>query len=285
MAKFRNVSVKFWSDPFIETLTPEQKYFFLYLITNEHTSQCGIYEISLRQMSFETGYNLDTVNKLMLFFIDKGKIKYSESTKELAIKNFVKHNPQGSPKVKKFVEKELETVKDRVLIGYIYGMDTLSQEEEDEEEEEEEKQEEGFCSGDKIVLNVEKCTEIALKDERWVNANKTNEAELKAFNAHLEKQGTYLKNPAEYKKHFSNWKNKKAAEKPNTVPVENKPKTLKERYLSPLLREGITLNEWEAEFDRLRPNLEAVDLTYINQSYIRGEPKWKKAVLQEFFKR
>jgi hypothetical protein len=136
-----------------------------------------------------------------------------------------------------------------------------------------------------IVLNVEKCTEIALKDERWVNANKTNKSELTAFNAFLEAQGVYLKNPADYKKHFSNWKKKKPAEKPNTVPVENKPKTLKERYLSPLLREGITLNEWEAEFDRLRPNLEAVDLTYINQSYIRGEPKWKKAVLQEFFKR
>lgn len=141
MAKFRNVSVKFWSDPFIESLTPEKKYFFLYLITNEHTTQCGIYEISLRQMSFETGYNTETVAKLVEFFEKNGKIKYSKKTNELAIKNFVKHNPQGSPKVKAFVMKELENVKDRLLIGYLYAIDTVSQEEEEQEETKEQEQE------------------------------------------------------------------------------------------------------------------------------------------------
>lgn len=140
VAKFRNVSVKFWSDPFIESLTPEKKYFFLYLITNEHSAQCGIYEISFRQMAFETGYNQETVGKLVQFFEKSGKIKYSRKTNEIAIKNFVKHNPQGSPKVAAFVEKELKQVKDRLLIAYIYAMDTLSQEEEEETEEEEEEE-------------------------------------------------------------------------------------------------------------------------------------------------
>lgn len=141
MAKFRNVSTKFWSDPFIESLTPEKKYFFLYLITNEHTTQCGIYEVSFRQMSFETGYNTETVAKLVEFFEKKGKIKYSRKTNELAIKNFIRHNPQGSPKVKSFVDKELKNVKDRLLIPYIYAIDTLSQEEQEEEETKEEEQE------------------------------------------------------------------------------------------------------------------------------------------------
>ncbi len=141
MAKYRTVSVKFWSDPFVDTLTPEKKYFFLYLITNEHSSQCGIYEISFRQMSFETGYNQETIEKLIQFFEKSGKIKYSKKTNEIAIKNFVKHNPQGSPKVKAFVDKELKLVKDRLLIGYIYAMDTLSQEEQEEEETKEEEQE------------------------------------------------------------------------------------------------------------------------------------------------
>lgn len=138
MAKFRNVSVKFWSDPFIESLTPEKKYFFLYLITNEHTTQCGIYEISIRQMAFETGYNADTVSKLIEFFERSGKVKYSRKTNELAIKNFVKHNPQGSPKVKAFVDKELKHIKDSLLIAYLYGTDTVSQEEQEQEETKEE---------------------------------------------------------------------------------------------------------------------------------------------------
>lgn len=140
MAKFRNVSVKFWSDPFIETLTPDKKLFFLYLITNEHATQCGIYEISLRLMAFETGYKLEAVEKLIEFFEGHKKIKYSRKTNEVAIKNFVRHNPQGSPKVKSFVEKELLCVKDRLLIAYIYDTDTVSQVELEEEETKEEEQ-------------------------------------------------------------------------------------------------------------------------------------------------
>ena len=142
MAKFRNVSVKFWSDPFIESLTPEKKYFFLYLITNEHSSQCGIYEISFRQMAFETGYNQETIEKLIQFFESERKIKYSKKTNEIAIRNFVKHNPQGSPKVASFVQKELKQVKDRLLIPYIYATDTLSQQEQEEEQTQTEEQKE-----------------------------------------------------------------------------------------------------------------------------------------------
>ncbi|MEH7458486.1 replication protein, partial [Bacillus sp. JJ1127] len=34
MAKFRQVHVDFWQDGFVLDLTPEEKYFFLYLMTN-----------------------------------------------------------------------------------------------------------------------------------------------------------------------------------------------------------------------------------------------------------
>lgn len=143
MAKFRNVSVKFWSDPFIESLSPDKRYFYLYLITNEHTAQCGIYEITTKQISEGTGYNKATVEKMVDFFEKTGKIKYSRKTSEMAIKNFVKHNPQGSLTVKAFVDKELKNVKDRLLVAYVYATDTLSQEEQEEEEtEEQEKKEE-----------------------------------------------------------------------------------------------------------------------------------------------
>lgn len=46
-AKFRMVHTSFWNDPTVsEEMTPEDKYFFLYLLTNEHTTQIGIYGIS-----------------------------------------------------------------------------------------------------------------------------------------------------------------------------------------------------------------------------------------------
>ncbi len=138
MAAFRKISVTFWSDSFIGDLTPEQKYFYLYLMTNDKTTQCGIYETSIRKICFDTGYNSETVLKLLDFFQEKNKIRFSKETNEIALLNWVKFNDSNSPKVLSCVEKELKNVKNRVLIQYLYSMDTESQEEEEEEEEKEE---------------------------------------------------------------------------------------------------------------------------------------------------
>ncbi|MEO6610722.1 MAG: DUF6291 domain-containing protein [Chitinophagaceae bacterium] len=56
------------------------------------------------------------------------------------------------------------------------------------------------------LFKIEECLEIALKDDRWVRANKTSREELKEFNLLLEKRSVYDKNPGDYKSHFSNWK-------------------------------------------------------------------------------
>lgn len=126
MAIFRKVHVQFWGDIFVQSLTPEQKFFFLYLLTNEKTRQCGIYEISTRQISYDTGYNVDTVNKMIDFFTGAKKIQYSRQTNEIAIKNWDKYNGSSSPKVQNLVNKELVEVKDKDLIEYINSTDTVS---------------------------------------------------------------------------------------------------------------------------------------------------------------
>jgi len=142
MAIFRKVEVKFWSDSFVESLTPEQKYFYLYLMTNEKTTQCGIYECSIRKMSIDTGYNQETIEKLLEFFQNKKKIHYSKATNEICLTNWLKYNDSTSHTVKKCIENELLKVKNRVLIQYLYSMDTHSQEEEEKEEEQEKEKKE-----------------------------------------------------------------------------------------------------------------------------------------------
>ena len=141
MAIFRKVHVTFWRDEFVESLTPEQKFFYLYLLTNDRTTQCGIYEITIKQMCYDTGYNDDTINKLIYYFVGTGKVRYSNETKEIALKNWVKYNDSNSPKVKACIDNELKKVKNRVLIQYIYSMDTHLQEEQEQEEEKEKEQE------------------------------------------------------------------------------------------------------------------------------------------------
>ena len=53
---------------------------------------------------------------------------------------------------------------------------------------------------------LEKCTEVALKDDRYLRENKTNMRELQIFNKFLSKQEKKKKTLLDYKQHFSNWK-------------------------------------------------------------------------------
>lgn len=324
MAIFRKVHVNFWSDPYIENLTPERKYFYLYLITNDKTTQCGIYEISKRKMVVDTGYNAETIDKLICQFENDGKVRYSLKTGEIALKNWAKYNDAASPKVKACINKELQKIKDkslfvymghaepqgssfnsnyrvsesirkqvfdkynnkcqkcesteslqidhilprsiggesiienlrclcgscnsaRPLIGidlvnevnasgfsyeylcdlqninpYAYSMRRHSQEEEEQEEEREKEQEPK--DGE---LELLKCLDIALKDNKWVRRNKTTSKELEVFVSKLEKEGVYYKVPIDFKSHFSRWKNKNPPElsEPKTTYIPKMPQS------------------------------------------------------------
>ncbi len=109
--KYRQVQVSFWQDAFVLDLTPEEKYFYIYLMTNSKASQIGVYELPMRIMEMETGYNRETVEKLINRFIEYEKIDYHEPTREIILFNWAKHNWNNSPKVVARVEKELAEIK------------------------------------------------------------------------------------------------------------------------------------------------------------------------------
>jgi len=98
MSKLRSVSTAFWSDPFIEDLTPTQKLLFLYLITNEKTNMLGIYEASIKKISFETGIPLANVQKDLDLLEKAGKVKHIKNF--IVLTNFMKHQ-NFNPNMKK----------------------------------------------------------------------------------------------------------------------------------------------------------------------------------------
>lgn len=120
----RIVDVQFWNDDkVIEYFSPEDKLFMLYLMTNPHTTQLGIYAINKKHMSFELGYTIDTINVLIDRFENKyDMIKYSNETKEMAIKNYLKYSIiKGGKPVEDCLMKEISQVKDKSLLGYVYS--------------------------------------------------------------------------------------------------------------------------------------------------------------------
>jgi hypothetical protein len=186
MAVYRQIQTAFWQDDFVLQLTPEEKYFYLYLLTNSKTKQCGIYQLPRPIIIIETGYNQETVEKLLNRFIDYGKIIYSPMTKEIGIVNWPKYNPMESPKIKACVVKELKEVKDKTLIMKVYGraeifltenssrypMEGVSQEEEEKEKEKAEEE-----AGEKEEQRVREVSPTsATAGELFEEGNKDNSA-------------------------------------------------------------------------------------------------------------
>ncbi|MED4651710.1 hypothetical protein COM13_24700 [Bacillus pseudomycoides] len=116
MAVYRNVQVNFWQDDFVLDLTPEERYFYIYLLTCSKTTQCGIYPLPKRLAEMETGYNRETVEKLLQRFVEYGKILYDAETKELYILNWLRYNPVTNTNMEKCVLRELKTVKSKEFV-------------------------------------------------------------------------------------------------------------------------------------------------------------------------
>ena len=50
----RVIDTSFWTDDkVVDLFSPEDRYFFLYLMTNPHTTQLGIYAINKKYMAFD----------------------------------------------------------------------------------------------------------------------------------------------------------------------------------------------------------------------------------------
>lgn len=131
MAIYRNIQMSFWTDTKVaDDFTPEDKYFYLYLFTNPHTNLAGCYEISVRQISNETGYNKSTVERLIKRFENTHKvIVYSEESKEMLVVNWHKYNWTKSLAFRKALEKEIASIKNvhfKEYLQNIYdGIDTV----------------------------------------------------------------------------------------------------------------------------------------------------------------
>ncbi|MEK7578141.1 MAG: hypothetical protein AAB456_00250 [Patescibacteria group bacterium] len=127
MSKQRLINTRFWDDNYTANLDPIEKLLFLYFLTNTSTNICGIYEIPVKKMATETGIDKEMVLKILERLKKDGKVFYHNGW--IGLKNFLKHQNQNSPTVKKGIEREIMALPKDILnkmIGYGYPMDTLS---------------------------------------------------------------------------------------------------------------------------------------------------------------
>lgn len=124
MAIKRIVDTKFWEDEkVINDFSPEDKYFFLYLLTNPRTTLLGVYRFVPKQAAFELGYSVDAVNTLLDRFENKYKtIRYNRQTSEIAIRNYLRYGiVSGGRPVMDMLVKTASDIVDKSLIEFVKG--------------------------------------------------------------------------------------------------------------------------------------------------------------------
>lgn len=119
----RIVDTDFWTDiDVIDNFSIDDKFFALYLYTNKHTRQSGIYKLPKKYISFETGFTKEIIEVLLDRFENQyKKIKYNHKTQEIALLRYTSFSIiKGGKPVEDCIVRDLKTIKDRGLIKATY---------------------------------------------------------------------------------------------------------------------------------------------------------------------
>jgi len=129
MATHRYISTTFWDDAWIQGLDPEEKFIYLYLMTNPLTSISGVYKITDRRISFDTGHTEEKIKAVLEKF---GKARKAIRMGEyVVLPSWPKHQSwETMPKIKQGIMNDLNMLKDDELMivyssGYKFPMGDL----------------------------------------------------------------------------------------------------------------------------------------------------------------
>jgi DnaD/phage-associated family protein len=103
----RGFATEIWDEKWFRQLTANQRYLYIYLSTNSHCNQAGVYEIGIDTISFETKVSeedLSPLLKSLTFYIE-----WFEESDVIWVKDFIKRQSK-SPKFLIAVAKCLSTL-------------------------------------------------------------------------------------------------------------------------------------------------------------------------------
>jgi hypothetical protein len=133
MSGYRQIHTKIWTDAWFQELSFHHKLLYVYLFSNEKASVCGLYELTLKVISFETGFDPSVIRQMLADFQTADKVEYDYEHSVIWVKNMAKYQSSTSPKLQTRILSDIRSVPDctvkdmfnRVSIGYQCRSDTL----------------------------------------------------------------------------------------------------------------------------------------------------------------
>lgn len=124
--KSRLIQTKFWYDTWVETLNVSEKLLYLYFLTNPLTNLLGVYEISLKKISDESGISKETVQKALERFGSDSRIIYTDNF--IIITKFLKNqklNPNMQLNVENLFDALPSYLKNKILDNGSKGFESI----------------------------------------------------------------------------------------------------------------------------------------------------------------
>jgi len=107
MNKNRYINTSFWEDEYVGNLSSDEKLLFIYLLTSQLSNIAGMYPITIRRITFDTGMTKERIINAFDTFKSSRKILFI-GQKFVVITNFIKHQ-KWNPNIQKGI---LSTVND-----------------------------------------------------------------------------------------------------------------------------------------------------------------------------
>lgn len=117
----RIINDSFWTDPYIEDLDPSEKLVFLYLLSNPLCNIAGAYEIKIKRIAYETWFDKDMVEKILIRFEKDGRIMMEKNW--IILVNFAK-NQANNPNVIKGMQRIVDSIPEGIIKA-LKGFETL----------------------------------------------------------------------------------------------------------------------------------------------------------------
>jgi len=109
---YRNIHLSFWTDPKIKKLNVNERYLFLYLITNMHSHPTGLYYLPKTYIANESGLPNRGIDRGIATLIDREIINYDTYTEVIFIKNMMHYQYSN----KKFSEQQIKGIVKHLLM-------------------------------------------------------------------------------------------------------------------------------------------------------------------------
>ena len=91
----RSIDQRYWTDPYVESLSATEKLVYIHLFSSAHTNLVGVFQASRRMIAFQTACSGPNVDAALERFRREGKAVIDGG--EVWLASYIRHQCTSSP--------------------------------------------------------------------------------------------------------------------------------------------------------------------------------------------